>query len=158
MTIAYLPFHHPLFLHLTVLENLRYFYRSFRGQNFVETDAQVQEVLRVLGIDFLHQRLDQCSSGQSQKAGIACILLSGADMFVLDEPFVALDAQSSERLCAYLQSLGQHHTILITSHTSQHLEPITQRLLLLKDKTISLDTQDKNQIQAFCREDCYDTL
>lgn len=157
-TIAYLPFHHPLYLHLTVLENLRYFYRSFRGQNFVETDPQVQAVFQVLGIDFLHQRLDQCSSGQAQKAGIACILLSDADMFVLDEPFVALDAQSSERLCAYLQALGNRHTILITSHTAEHLAPLAQRLLFLKDKTIQLDTQDAKQIQAFCKGECYDTL
>ena len=62
-------------------------------------DAAVQEVLQALSIDYLNQRMDQCSSGQEQKAGIACILLSNADMIIMDEPFVAIDAKSSEGLC-----------------------------------------------------------
>lgn len=47
MTIGYLPFVHPLYRHLTVLENLRYFYRSFHGKDLDLQDAAVQEVLQV---------------------------------------------------------------------------------------------------------------
>ena len=74
MKIGYLPFEHPLYPHLSVLENLRYYYRSFRGKNLNLQDEEVQQVLEILSIDFLQQRIDQCSSGQAQKAGIACIL------------------------------------------------------------------------------------
>ena len=103
MKIGYLPFEHPLYPHLSVLENLRYYYRSFRGKNLNLQDEEVQQVLEMLSIDYLQQRIDQCSSGQAQKAGIACILLSNADLIIMDEPFVALDAKSSEKLCAWIQ-------------------------------------------------------
>ena len=53
MTIGYLPYEHPLYRHLTVLENLRYFYRCFHGKNLDVQDAAVQEVLQALSIDYL---------------------------------------------------------------------------------------------------------
>lgn len=68
MKIGYLPFEHPLYPHLSVLENLRYYYRSFRGKNLNLQDEEVQQVLEMLSIDYLQQRIDQCSSGQAQKA------------------------------------------------------------------------------------------
>lgn len=103
LSIGYLPFEHPLYPHLTVLENLRYYYRNFRKKNFSLEDKEVQDVLQILSIDYLQQRIDQCSSGQAQKVGIACILLSGADLIIMDEPFVALDKKSSERLYTWIQ-------------------------------------------------------
>ena len=118
MTIGYLPYEHPLYRHLTVLENLRYFYRCFHGKNLDVQDAAVQEVLQALSIDYLNQRMDQCSSGQEQKAGIACILLSNADMIIMDEPFVAIDAKSSEGLCELISKKCENTVFLITSHTS----------------------------------------
>ena len=62
--------------------------------------------------------MDQCSSGQEQKAGIACILLSNADMIIMDEPFVAIDAKSSEGLCELISKKCENTVFLITSHTS----------------------------------------
>lgn len=62
--MGYLPYEHPLYRHLTVLENLRYFYRCFHGKNLDVQDAAVQEVLQALSIDYLNQRMDQCSSAE----------------------------------------------------------------------------------------------
>ena len=51
----------------------------------------MKEEIECFRIDYLQQRFDRCSSGQQQKAGIACSVLSGADMIIMDEPFTALD-------------------------------------------------------------------
>ena len=113
MTIGYLPYEHPLYRHLTVLENLRYFYRCFHGKNLDLQDAAVQEVLQALSIDYLNQRMDQCSSGQEQKAGIACILLSNADMIIMDEPSAPLTEQETETLHTIVRQLkGKGITII----------------------------------------------
>lgn len=149
MTIGYLPFEHPLYRHLSVLENLRYFYRSFQGKNLDLQDTYVQEVLQALSIDYLNQRIDQCSSGQEQKAGIACILLSNADMVIMDEPFVAMDAKSSEYLCNLIRKKSQDTVFLITSHTSAGIIPIADRLLALDGHQLILDTREHTEIKRY---------
>ena len=149
MTIGYLPFSHPLYRHLTVLENLRYFYRSFHGKNLNLQDKAVQEVLQALSIDYLEQRIDQCSSGQEQKAGTACILLSNADMIIMDEPFVAIDAKSSECLCELIRRKSQDTVFLITSHTAAGIVPIADRLLVLDGHRLILDTKNHMVITQF---------
>ena len=149
MTIGYLPFEHSLYRHLSVLENLRYFYRSFHKKDLNLEDADVQEVLQSLSIDYLNQRIDQCSSGQEQKAGIASILLSNADMIIMDEPFVAMDAKSSENLCEIIRTKSKDTIFLITSHTSSDIIPIVNRLLVLDGQHLVLDTCEHAKIVQY---------
>lgn len=153
MTIGYLPFDTPLFDHLSVLDNLRYYYRNFQGKNFDVNEKAVQEILATLHIDYLQQRLDKCSSGQRQKAGIAMILMSGADVIIMDEPFVAIDSKSSAGLLRLIQSMKKDTTFLLTTHTIDHLEPIADRLLLLKGKRDTIDTKDRDLIHSYFVED-----
>ena len=131
------------------MENLRYFYRCFHGKNLDVQDAAVQEVLQALSIDYLNQRMDQCSSGQEQKAGIACILLSNADMIIMDEPFVAIDAKSSEGLCELISKKCENTVFLITSHTSSGILPVVNRLLALEGHHLVLDTKDHRKIMQY---------
>ena len=153
MTIGYLPFDTPLFEHLSVLDNLRYYYRNFHGKNFVLEDEQVQKILQALSIDYLEQRLDKCSSGQKQKAGIAMILMSGTDIIVMDEPFVAIDSKSCSGLLRLIKEMKSTKTFLLTTHTIEQLEPIADRLILLKEKGIELDTRNHDQIHEYFVED-----
>lgn len=132
--IAYLPFESPLYPQLTVAENLRYFYRSFQGKDLYFQDEQVKKVLRALSINYLKQRFDRCSSGQQQKAGIAMILLSGADLIIMDEPFVAVDTASSERLVKLIEEMKQQTMFLITTHTLDKMRSLADHILYLKDR------------------------
>lgn len=149
MTIGYLPFDQPLYPHLSVLENLRYFYRCFQGKNLDLENQEVMEVLDMLSIDYLSQRIDQCSSGQIQKAGIACILLSNADAIIMDEPFVAIDAKSSEKLCEWIQRKKQNQIFLLTSHTTSYILPLVDRLIVLDGQELVMDTKQKEEIKDY---------
>ena len=151
--IGYLPFDSPLIEQLSVLDNLRYFYRCFHHQDFDLQSPFVQKVLQALSVDYLNQRVNKCSSGQKQKAGIAMILLSGADMIVMDEPFVAIDSKSVINLIELLQEMKEHTTFLLTTHTIDQLEPLADRLILLNEKGIAIDTKDKNQLHAYFKGD-----
>lgn len=153
MTIGYLPFDSPLYKHLTILENLRYFYRCFQGKNFDIEDESVKKVLQTLSIDYLQQRFDKCSSGQQQKAGIACILLSGADMIIMDEPFVAIDSKSTFGLIDLIKEMKEHTVIFLTTHTMDRLEPLANRLLLLQGQSLVKDTCNIEEINEYFHED-----
>lgn len=152
LTIGYLPFDSPLFEHLTVLDNFRYFYRSFHGKNFVLQEETVQKILQILSIDYLDQRLDKCSSGQKQKAGIAMILMSGADLIVMDEPFVAIDYKSVIGLIELIKEMKRTTAFLITTHTIEQLEPVCDRLILLKKQELQQDTREKAYIHQYFME------
>lgn len=150
--IAYLPFDSPLYEHLTVLDNLRYFYRCFQKKDFSLKDTFVQHILQTLSIDYLNQRMDQCSSGQRQKASIACVLLSGADMIILDEPFVAIDAKSTQGLLKLIVEMKKDTLFLITSHTIEELQVNTDRLLVLREHKLELDLHGQEEIQNYFKE------
>lgn len=151
--IGYLPFDSPLIEQLSVLDNLRYFYRCFHHQDFDIKEPFIQKVLQAMSIDYLDQRVNKCSSGQKQKAGIAMILLSGADMIVMDEPFVAIDSKSVINLIKLLKEMKEHMTFLLTTHTIDQLDPLADRLILLNEKGIAIDTKDKEQLHAYFKGD-----
>ena len=149
MPIAYLPFESPLFPQLTVKENLRYFYRCYNGEDISFKMDAVMEVLNALHIDYLEQRLMKCSSGQKQKVAIAIILLSKAPIIFMDEPFVAIDAQSSAAAIDLIKQQSKERLFVITSHTLEATRSLITRLIHLVDGQIQVDTKDQKEITAY---------
>lgn len=149
MPIAYLPFESPLFPQLTVKENLRYFYRCYNGDDISFKMDAVMEVLNALHIDYLEQRLMKCSSGQKQKVAIAIILLSKAPIIFMDEPFVAIDAQSSAAAIDLIKQQSKERLFVITSHTLEATRSLITRLIHLVDGQIQVDTKDQKEITAY---------
>ena len=98
--------HQPaLNLDLTVRQNLMFYARLSRGE------AAMQGLIGAFGLD---RRADlevrHLSAGQKRRAGIARVLMSGAPVWLLDEPFTNLDAAGrqlvEERIGAHLNSGG----------------------------------------------------
>ena len=99
----------------TPLENLR-MNAAVAGQHLAEADAM--KALRRMGLkgrEHLPSRF--LSQGQKRRVALARLLVSPAKLWVLDEPFVALDVAAVAMLCglidAHLQSGGM---ALFTSH------------------------------------------
>jgi molybdate transport system ATP-binding protein len=80
--VGYLPQDYGLFPHLTVAGNVRFAGRRDRP-----------DLLERLGIAHLaHARPQQLSGGERQRVGLARALARSPEVFLLDEPFGALDA------------------------------------------------------------------
>ena len=58
----------------------------------------------------------ELSGGEKKRLGLARVWLSGAPVWLLDEPFEGLDQQSQQALVASLNSARQQHIILLASH------------------------------------------
>lgn len=144
--IAYLPYDNPLMEDETVLANLQFFSRVFRQKNFSAADADTAWIMDALSIDFLQQRLAACSSGQKQKAALACLLLSDADMIILDEPFHAVDYYSVHELIALIQRLKKHRLFLITTHQTDIIPQIADRLLLMEKGGLRADVSGQEEV------------
>ena len=91
-------------------------------------DHKVEEVLSGLGFlaeDF-HRDLNTFSGGQQRRALLAKLLLSGPDVFLLDEPSNHLDIDTVQWLENYL--VGQPQAMLIVSHDRYFLDKVVTKI------------------------------
>ncbi len=95
----------------------------------------VREILRKLSVEDENQTFHTLSGGQKQKVLIARFLGTGADIFLLDEPFTGLDKVSSlefERVLKMLKERGKG--IVLVSHDVGHTLSLSDRVLCLNRK------------------------
>ena len=57
------------------------------------------------------------SGGEKQKMMLVRTFLNNPELVILDEPSSALDAGSTQALCAYLKSTGQERITVIITHS-----------------------------------------
>jgi zinc transport system ATP-binding protein len=94
---------------------------------------RTREALRTVGIDHLSdRRITTLSGGQRQRAYIARALAGEADLLVLDEPTVGIDAESIEVFFDLLASLNDDGmTILLVEHDIGAVLEHTDRVVCL---------------------------
>lgn len=89
----------------------------FRRVNAAET-RRAMEALEQVGIAHLANRqISQLSGGQQQRVFLARALMQDADLYLMDEPFAAVDAATEEAIVALLRQLsGAGKTCLVVHH------------------------------------------
>ncbi len=84
---------------------------------FPVSRAQVQAALAALALAAADVPLRKLSQGQRRRAALARLCLSAATLWLLDEPFTALDAQGAERLRELFGGhLARGGAIVFTTH------------------------------------------
>jgi iron complex transport system ATP-binding protein len=136
--IAYVPQIRPARVPLKVEEIVllgRYPHLStFQLAPRTEDFAAVDEALRVVGIEELRGRpVDELSGGERQAVFIAAALAQEAELLVLDEPTLHLDARHQRDLAALLHRLktGTDHTVVLATHDLNLASLLGDRLLAL---------------------------
>lgn len=123
------------------------FYRK-RGlfQGLTKTDwARVDEVLADLELTDLATRpISDLSGGQFQRVLVARCLVQEADVLLLDEPFVGIDAVSEHLIMTLLRQLKEAgKTILIVHHDLSKVRAYFDQLLLIKGRLIAFGEIDQ---------------
>jgi zinc/manganese transport system ATP-binding protein len=90
---------------------------SFGGIRRADRD-RVAAALAAVGLSgFARQTLDKLSGGQVQRALFARVLLQDAKLILLDEPFTAIDAKTTEDLVGVIQRWhGESRTVAAVLH------------------------------------------
>lgn len=91
----------------------------FAGGDRADRAKRVDEALDAMGLRELARRSDdQFSTGEAQRLRIACVIATGADCLLLDEPTLGLDRVGIERLAAWLREGPgrERRTVLFASH------------------------------------------
>ena len=127
--MAYLGHKSGIKLGLTVLENLR----LFNAMQSSATQVNLHDQLAQLGLNGLQHRISQTlSAGQKQKVALARLFLSNTKLWILDEPFTALDATAIELLESKLkQHINSGGLVVLASHQVSNLANLrTQQIKL----------------------------
>jgi zinc transport system ATP-binding protein len=93
----------------------------------------VDEAIRTVGMaDFSDRRITQLSGGQRQRAFIARALAGEAELLVLDEPTVGVDAESVDAFYGLLDALNDRGiTILLVEHDLRAVTEHARRVVCL---------------------------
>ena len=121
--MGYLGHHLGLKLDLTVSENMDWCL-GLRGQALKEPFSE--RVLQELGVlEFWDRAVRRLSQGQRQRAALARMALMKTRLWILDEPFTALDmkaiGQVEEILERHLETGG---LLVLTSHQALNLSTL----------------------------------
>ncbi len=142
--IGYLPEQPPLYMNETPLEYLR-FVGEAKGLRGSELAAQIDEVAEQAGTsDVMSRRIGDLSKGYRQRVGIAQALLGEPRVIILDEPTVGLDPIQIIEIRDLIRSLGQSHTVILSSHILSEVQVICDKILIIAHgRLVAFDTPAK---------------
>ncbi|MDP8983778.1 MAG: ABC transporter ATP-binding protein [Pseudomonadota bacterium] len=122
-----------LFSFLTVEENIGY---SLRVRGIARRDrrTRVRELLELIKLpDVAKRRIDQLSGGQRQRVAIARALAQEPQLFLLDEPLSALDAQLRDHMQVELRQLQQtlKVTTILVTHDQREAMTLADSIVIM---------------------------
>lgn len=134
-----------VFEELTVIENIDYFCGLYIKDK-KERKKCVQEAIDFTELhDFIHFYPKKLSGGLLRRLNIACGIAHKPKLIILDEPTVAVDPQSRNKILEGIQKLNEDGaTIIYTSHYMEEVEQICTRIAIMdKGKKIAEGTKDE---------------
>jgi ABC-2 type transport system ATP-binding protein len=140
--IGYLPESVPLYPEMSVYDYLDF---AARLRGVSERDKAVE---RAMDLTNIGERADtligKLSKGYRQRVGIAQALVHEPDVLILDEPTIGLDPKQIIDVRNLIKSLGEQHTVLLSTHILPEVGQTCSRVLIINDgKIVAEDTPQR---------------
>lgn len=134
-----------VFEELTVYENIDYFCGLYI-KNKAERKRLVEEAIDFVGLtEYRKFYPKKLSGGLLRRLNIACGIPHKPKLIILDEPTVAVDPQSRNKILEGIRELNrQGATIIYTTHYMEEVEQICTRIAIMdKGRNVALGTKDE---------------
>lgn len=123
-SVGFAPQGTALFEDMTAGENLRFF-AGLVG-------CAVPDTLPFAVEKHLDMKVSKMSGGMKKQLSIACALLGGPKLILLDEPCASLDMEYRDELAALICGLKEHgHTVIYVGHEPMEFAAFYDKLLFL---------------------------
>lgn len=112
--------------------------KLFSRLSQIDKQLSLDAIDKVNLIEFKNRQIAQLSGGQQQRVFIARALAQGADIYIMDEPFVGVDIATEQTILKLLfQMKSEGKTVVIVHHDLQTVSDYFDYLVLLNTRLIA---------------------
>lgn len=139
--IGYMPENVPLYSDLTVKEFVSYM-ADLKLVPKKNRKSNVDKVLKDTLLEGVQNKLIRnLSRGYKQRVGLAGALVNNPKILILDEPTVGLDPKQITEIRTLIKSLGQNHTVILSSHILSEVSQICEKVIIMNEgKIVAIDS------------------
>ena len=158
-SIAYLSGNTKIYNSLSAYELLEMCCEIYEVPND-KVEPRIKEISKILDMDeFLYNKIENLSTGQTQRVNIARCLIHNPKYYILDEATSGLDIISSQIILDFIKKEKENgKTILYSTHYMEEAENICDNVIMLNKgliikegtpSSIKKDTNTTNLRDAF---------
>ncbi len=116
----------------------------FKRITKADRDIAAEALEKVNMLEFSNRQISQLSGGQQQRVFIARSLAQGADLYIMDEPFVGVDAATEEAILNLLHDMkNQGKTVVVVHHDLQTAKDFFDWIVLLNTRMVAAGPKEE---------------
>lgn len=138
--VGFMPDFFGVYDDMTVIEYLEFFATTYRIK-VPQRRKVCEEKLEMVDMSFKRDAMvNQLSRGQTQRIGLARVLLHEPQVLLLDEPASGLDPRARIEIRNLLKRLGEmNKTVIVSSHILPELADVCTRVGMIEKGNLIVD-------------------
>tara|TARA_B110000046_G_scaffold57595_2_gene64315 strand:- start:777 stop:1544 length:768 start_codon:yes stop_codon:yes gene_type:complete len=116
----------------------------FKRITKADRELAAEALEKVNMLEFSNRQISQLSGGQQQRVFIARSLAQGADLYIMDEPFVGVDAATEEAILQLLEDMKKDgKTVVVVHHDLQTAKDFFDWIVLLNTRMVAAGPKEE---------------
>lgn len=109
-----------------------------------DREVATEALEKVNMLEYSNRQISQLSGGQQQRVFIARSLAQGADLYIMDEPFVGVDTATEEAILNLLSDMKKEgKTVVVVHHDLQTAKDYFDWIVLLNTRMVAAGPKDE---------------